>query len=514
MAGLINLLPYIGDLIQVEDEVAKNCLNAYNRTLDCSEDLQLTRHYYQYSWTKTTLEGLCTSRCSASIETWAHAVEQACDRDDLPFIVAATSYKGSVFTEKVKYGYGMVCLKSTDSGSTNGWCEIEAESWNQHVLDQIAEARESHNNATILRRQMQFVEPSVNECMDACDAGDNDCSSAVNQLNGRSVVADSVSPAPVRRDFQESENTTVPDMQIDIPISGPSQQTTGLLSSYPQWILCSSCFLSRLELQANSYSSNWSPALANDYAELGKICSVNTTKVVRDDTKFIQTTLSMVTPTPTLNVEISICPGETVGFFDEDTPISFSNNNIVSTAELLFLNRMALNETTLWTPLKRLTKKSSLCLPQPCEMIQVDKKDSCQGIIRRTNTTTTLFFSWNPHLIGDCTSGLVSLQNVCVGPPGGRYKLPNPVMGTHPNVRVSSPASSHPTSVTKPFGNYSTTAISLSTTGLSSQTTMQAVHNTSSSFGHNSTLFGYNSSLHTNSSMTANRYVPTKIIED
>ncbi|KAK6335415.1 hypothetical protein TWF696_002193 [Orbilia brochopaga] len=516
--GLTNLLPDIGDLIQIEDEAVKNCLNVYNQTLDCTDDLHLTRHYYQYSWTNTTLEALCTSKCSASIENWAQAVEEACDHDDLPFIFAATSYKGSVFTEKLKYGYGMVCLKSTDPESADEWCELEAASWHQHALKHMAETHDKQLNATIRRRQMKFVFPSVDECMDACDADNNDCSGAVRQLHRRSEIPDSepMSPAPARHDFQQLEDSTDSYLQIDTPIPMPSKHTTGLLSSYPQWLLCSSCFLSRLEMQAKSYSSNWSPALANDYAELGKLCSLNTTGVTRDNTKFVQTTLPMVTPTPTPKVEMSTCPGEWTGFFDTDTPFSLSNNNIVSTAELLFMNGLVLNETTLWTPLHKLTRKSSLCLPLPCEMVQVDKKDSCEDIIRRTNTTATLFFSWNPHLIGDCTSGLATYQNVCVGPPGGRYKLPSPVMDTHPRLRDSS-TWSHPISATTLSKNHSFTTTSLSTAGTSSQTTIlvsgtttiQAVHNMSSSYGHNSTL-------HTNSSTSVNinLHAPTRITED
>ncbi|EWC46484.1 hypothetical protein DRE_04207 [Drechslerella stenobrocha 248] len=525
--GLTNLLPDVGDRYRRQDAVFKNCLNAYNQTLDCTDDLNLARHYYQYEWTAEKLEGLCTPACSASIAKWAQDVEATCDNDELPFIFDYTSFKGSVFAEKLKYGYDMACMKSKDPG-VDKWCQLETAKWHRYVLESYVtvEPTPQNQNSSIQRRQ-NMIFPDWDECMDACDSEDGDCAdhdhAGGSSVNKRETPKEhewgtSTSSQP-RHGFQPLENSTAPAHQEDGPARLPSEETTGLLSAYPREVLCSSCFLDRLAIQANAYSSNWSPALANDYAEIGELCSKKLTPVARNDTQFVKTTFSPIAPTEIPRPTDLACPGGASKFYDTDTPLSLSNGYIVSTAELLYLNGLPLDEATLWAPFKKSApKKSAFCVPLSCEILQVDKGDTCESIIETTNMTTTLFFSWNPHLIGDCTSGLVALQNICVGPPGGRYGLPDPIHtaiyssiygGNMTGLYLNTSRLS--TSTNSRYGNYSATVmVDPSTTLVSPRTTIYPTYNISSVWNSTNQTF-----TNANSSLTSiHSRSPTPIIEN
>ncbi|KAK6360311.1 hypothetical protein TWF730_006458 [Orbilia blumenaviensis] len=368
-----NLLPDVGTTFDGDDAVVKGCISAYNKTLDCTVDLPFVRHYYQYEWTEERLKALCTPQCHESVSSWQAGVKTACDKDDMPFIFGGASYKGSVYTEKLSYGLDMVCMKSRDEKNYGDWCQLEVAKLHTHLQSSFKSARFSK------------------------------------------------------------------DKKKDRSLGLPSSETTGLLAAYPKKVLCSSCFLDRLGIQANAYSSNWSPALANDYAALGKLCSKPTKKINRHDKEYIRSSLAVAEPTKTPTVATAKhvqCKGQLVSFLDTDTPLSLSNNLIVSTAELLHANGIPITAANILTPWKKLvTDKYSVCMPPTCEILRVDKGESCEDIIQSTRNTATLFFSWNPHLIGDCTTGLAELQNVCVGPPGGRYELPNPVFDDNPYIR-------------------------------------------------------------------------------
>ncbi|KAK6513086.1 hypothetical protein TWF506_009250 [Arthrobotrys conoides] len=370
--GSVSLLPDVGNISDSDDAVVKNCISAYNQTLDCTEHVRFVRNYYQYQWTNDKLAALCTSQCFNSVDTWQTGVRTSCDEDNLPFIVGGSLYKGSVYAEKLRYGLDMVCMKSKDLKTYGNWCQNEVEKW--------------HTN----------LKPSFKNA-----------------------------------DHGEGE-------QEDLELNLPSHETTGLLSAYPKSVLCSSCFFDRLEIQATTSSSNWSPALANDYASLGQLCSKTSKKVVRDDKPLVQRSLAVAKPvdaeTPTVAVKPVSCEGESLAFLDTDTPLSLSNNLIISTAELLHSNGIPLTGANILIPWKKLMPNQyRACVPPACEILRVDKGESCEDIINAAQTTAALFFAWNPHLIGNCASGLAELQNVCVGPPGGRYELPNPVFENNPH---------------------------------------------------------------------------------
>ncbi|KAF3111360.1 hypothetical protein TWF102_007031 [Orbilia oligospora] len=385
--GSMNLLPDAGETLDNEDTAIKNCVNAYNKTLDCTKDIRLVRHYYQYEWTSDKLAALCTPQCSNAIDSWSAEVKESCDEHDPPFFIGENSYKGSVDTDKLRYGLDMVCTKSTDEESSGNWCQHEAEKWHT------------------------YLEPSFK-----------------NALHG----------------LEQREEG---DQTFDLP----SHETTGLLSAYPKSVLCSSCFFDRLGIQATTHSSNWSPALANDYAALGKMCSKSNKSAIKPARKTIPrptgifSLLSQTWSTGAVQ-EASTVPAEWIScedtarvtFSDTDTPLSLSNNLIVSTAELLHINGIPLTGANILIPWKKLAKnKYRACTPLNCEILRVDKGESCEDVIRAAGTTAELFFSWNPYLIGNCASGLAELQNVCVGPPGGRYKLPNPVFDENPYMKLN-----------------------------------------------------------------------------
>ncbi|KAK6337058.1 hypothetical protein TWF718_009844 [Orbilia javanica] len=366
--GSTNLLPDVGNIFDESDGVVRGCIAAFNQTLDCIEHIRFVRHYYQHEWTDRILTSLCTPQCSDSISKWQSDVAAACDKEDLPFIFGGASYKGSVYTQKLRYGLDMVCMKSRDRKSYGDWCQLETRKWHTHLQPSFKNAR--HDG----------------------------------------------------------------DKRKEKSLGLPSHETTGILAAYPKSLLCSSCFLDRLGIQATAYSSNWSPALANDYASLGKLCSKTHKKVVRHDGDFVRSSLAVAAPTGTPSAARNMpCNGQVINFQDTDTPLSLSNNFIVSTAEVLHLNGIPLEGANILTPLRKLVPgKSSACMPLSCEVLRVDKGESCEDIIKTAQTTAMLFFSWNPHLLGNCASGLVELQNVCVGPPGGRYDLPTPIFENNP----------------------------------------------------------------------------------
>ncbi|KAK9794210.1 putative Carbohydrate-binding module family 18 protein [Seiridium cardinale] len=97
-----------------------------------------------------------------------------------------------------------------------------------------------------------------------------------------------------------------------------------------------------------------------------------------------------------------------------DSCLSISASQNVSTGALANTNALDLNCTYL-------TTGESLCLPEICEIYQVQENDTCNSVLESLERQVSVqtFISWNSNLNSQC-SNIQSLSGtyVCISPPG------------------------------------------------------------------------------------------------
>ena len=232
LAGATTTLFGGGESIILGNTTTQACLNAFNTTLNCDQQVQLLSYDMdRLEWTQSKLTAVCTPSCLSSLQSLLSAVGSACAGHEIPF--SGTTLAASDIVELYLYKYQLSCLTETSSGS---FCLMVEETWDVGALESSGNATwPEHTNVTF---------PDFTESTVGTPATDTD-----------GTLIDNSDPY-----------LNFTDLGLELPWIGQDYYQTGTVADwighgwpepleydeYPLEIQCSDCFLSQYKIGVES----------------------------------------------------------------------------------------------------------------------------------------------------------------------------------------------------------------------------------------------------------------------
>jgi len=186
--------------------------------------------------------------------------------------------------------------------------------------------------------------------------------------------------------------------------------------------VCDDCFVKIWQQRLKSpvlFGEEQKEYLVSNYKDIQTLCSINTPATTFSGAL----TKGTIVPSPTTNVPAqTTCAGE---FLPVQTGQS-SCRKLADDYQVPFgtLRQLSGSQGCLTT--------APLCLPPKCELHLVNGGQTCRSVVDQinnkfdSNITMTQLLVWNPYILGRCDN-LQDVQQVCRGPPGGAYTMPDPI---------------------------------------------------------------------------------------
>ena len=165
-------------------------------------------------------------------------------------------------------------------------------------------------------------------------------------------------------------------------------------------------------LQSTSFS-NYDDGAKDEWKSIQNICGVSYPSEVQPPKTNVTTPVGFAPANYSVQDPTNCLSGDTYTVANGDDCGKISTSKDVSTGTLIVLNQ-------LFPDCTNLLGGQSLCLPQSCQIYNVQSGDTCLGIAANSNITYTQLLAWNPSVDGFC-SNLVSGQNICVSQPGSAW---------------------------------------------------------------------------------------------
>ncbi|KAL4908188.1 hypothetical protein BDW74DRAFT_174881 [Aspergillus multicolor] len=352
------------DIVQQTYGLSDQCLGALNQTVLCdgaTAAKAAAMYADKYTWTWTEISTLCTTRCSGSLAEWVAAVEKNCGNDK---VMGPGGYPlAKAVPASWLEGYESVCLQD----SALNWCTLRMQQWDKEADG----AYDVYCNANIFGPPPECSDdstfPSTFGDFTRLYRKSQLCSECYVEIQRRRIISaklprnDDDDIAQFREQFESMKQFC----GLSLPVPAPTHW-----SNIP-----------------NSESRSGSQHEDQDILNLGDGADEDMGEYKFDSAEELSDG-SIQPPMETIS-----CHGQLIEP-DEGGPrgcFALSDAYNVSTGTIIEV-----------TGDYSCVFDSPICLPLPCEIVQIRKRPTCEELAAELSISLFQLLTWNPSIGGRC----------------------------------------------------------------------------------------------------------------